>query len=103
MNQHQQLLRLAAEYHEALPPRIRQYLNARGIPDVLVDFLGLWWAGSRITIPIFNRAGEIAFFKFAKDPDDQTPGPKMLTTPGARAELYGWEGGLPHAAALAHL
>jgi DNA primase len=91
MNQHQQLLKVAAEYHEALPPRIRQYLNARGIPDVLADFFALGWDGNRITIPIFSRTGEVAFFKFAKDPDDATPGPKMLTTPGARAELYGWE------------
>lgn len=87
----QQLLTLAAEYHEALPSRIREYLNKRGIPDVLVDFFTLGWDGGRITIPIFNRVGDVAFFKFAKDPDDPTPGPKMLTTPGARAELYGWE------------
>lgn len=91
MNQHQQLLTAAAEYHEALPQRIREYLNARGIPDVLVDFFLLGWNGSRITIPIFNREGERVFFKFAKDPEDQSDSPKMLATLGARAELYGWE------------
>jgi DNA primase len=92
MNNHKQLLARAGDYHEALPPRIRQYLNARGIPDVLVDFFLLGWDESRrITIPIFNRDGEVAFFKLAKDPDDETSGPKMLATPGARSELYGWE------------
>ena len=91
MNNQQQLLTRATEYHEALPPRIRQYLNGRGIPDVLIDFHLLGWDERRITIPIFNRDGEIAFFKLAKDPDDQTASPKMLATPGARAELYGWE------------
>jgi len=91
MNQPQPLLTQAAEYHEALPPRIRQYLNNRGIPDPLIDFHLLGWNGSRITIPIFDREGAVAFFKLAKDPEDRTDGPKMLATPGARAELYGWE------------
>ena len=91
MNQHQQLVSLAAEYHEALPPRIREYLNGRGIPDVLVDFHLLGWNGTRISIPIFDREGRLALFKFAKSPDDTSDSPKMLTTPGARAELYGWE------------
>ena len=91
MNQHQQLLTQAAEYHEALPPRIRDYLHSRGIPDVLIDFHLLGWNGSRITIPIFNREGELVFFKLAKDPEDRSDSPKMLATPGARADLYGWE------------
>lgn len=91
MNQHDQLLTLATEYHEALPPGIRQYLNGRGIPDALVDFYFLGWNGSRITIPIFNRDRQLAFFKLAKDPEDRSDSPKMLATPGARAELYGWE------------
>jgi DNA primase len=91
MNQNEQLLAAAIEYHEALPQRIRDYLDARGIPGVLIDFHLLGWDGTRITIPIFNREGELAFFKLAKDPEDRSGGPKMLATPGARAELYGWE------------
>ena len=87
MNQHPQLLTQAAEYHEALPPRIRDYLHNRGIPDVLIDFHLLGWNGSRITIPIFDREGAVAFFKLVKDPEDRSDGPKMLATPGARAEL----------------
>jgi DNA primase len=91
MDQHEQFLKQAADYHEALPPRTREYLNARGIPDVLIDFHLLGWNGTRISIPIFDREGQLAFFKFAKSPDDQTDSPKMLATPGAKAELYGWE------------
>jgi DNA primase len=91
MNQQQQLLSSAREYHETLPPRIREYLNARGIPDVLMDFHLLGWNGSRITIPIFDRDSELVSFKLAKDPEDASDGPKMLATTGAKAELYGWE------------
>src|SRR5205823_1979434 len=40
---------------------------------------------------IFDREGQLVFFKLAKDPEDQTDSPKMLASPGSRAELYGWE------------
>src|SRR5437016_4061411 len=88
------LAALAANYHKALPGRIRQYLNNRGITDLLIDFHLLGWNGNRITIPIYNREGEIAFFKLAKDPEDQT-GPKMMASPGGYAELYDWGALLP--------
>src|SRR5262245_49835980 len=91
MNQLPPLLTQAAEHHEALPPRVREYLHRRGIPDPLIDFFLLGWNGSRITIPVFDREGAVAFFKLGKDPEDQTDSPKMLATPGAHAELYGWE------------
>lgn len=91
MTQETNLYELAAKYNEALPDRIRAYLNHRGIPDSLIDLYLLGWNGRRITIPIFNQAGELAFFKFAKDPEDKRANPKMLTTRGASVELYGWE------------
>jgi DNA primase len=81
----------ALRYHENLPVRIRQYLNVRGIPDAIIDKHLLGWNGQRITIPITDREGAVAFFKLAKDPMDATGSPKMLCTPGAPAELYGWE------------
>jgi len=86
-----QLLELATLYHDALPRRIRDYLNCRGIPDAVIKLHLLGWNGERITIPIFDREGRLAFFKLAKDPDETRHGPKMLTPPGASAELYGWE------------
>src|SRR5205807_8224443 len=85
-------LPLAQEYHRNLPERLRDYLRQeRGISDAVIDRFLLGWNGSRITIPVFDRQGELAFFKLAKDPNDQTASPKMLATPGARAELYGWD------------
>jgi len=81
----------ALTYHAALPERIRAYLRHRGIANTIIDTHLIGWNGSRITIPISNRAGEVVFFKLAKDPQDKSASPKMLTTLGARAELYGWE------------
>src|SRR5437660_223371 len=87
---------LALEYHRNLPLRIRDYLReARGISEAVIDRFVLGWNGSRITIPIFDRDGGFAFFKLAKDPEDKTDTPKTLATPGAHAELYGWERMLP--------
>jgi Toprim-like len=57
----------------------------------MIDLRLLGWNGSRITIPIFGQSGSFAFFKLAKDPEDKSDSPKMLATPGAHAELYGWE------------
>ena len=85
------LLEAAIEYHNELPAKIREYLNARGIPNLLINFHLLGWNGHRITLPILNKAGGISFFKLARDPDDPKPGPKMMATRGAKAEIYGWD------------
>src|SRR5438552_1936121 len=83
---------LAGQYDQNLPERLRDYLRGeRGIDDAVIDLHLLGWNGSRITIPIFDRGGNLAFFKLAKGPNDQTASPKMLATPGAHAQLYGWE------------
>src|SRR5262245_23919703 len=87
----QQLGECARQYHGRLSDRIREYLNGRGIVDDVIERYLIGWSGWRITIPIYDRTGEVVFFKLAKDPNDQGDGPKMLTTPGASAELYGWE------------
>ncbi len=85
------LTALAAEYHRNLPDRIRAYLHARCIPDEIIELHRLGWNGQRITIPITNRDSVVACFKLAKDPEDQSRAPKMLTSRGGRVELYGWE------------
>jgi len=83
---------LLEEYHRNLPQRIRSYLqNERGISDAVIDRYLLGWNGSRVTIPVFDRRGDFAFFKLARDPEDKTDSPKMLATPGAHAELYDWQ------------
>src|SRR2546426_7434420 len=85
-------LELAHQYHRSLPPPVREYLQqVRGITPAVIDHHLLGWNGGRITIPVFDRDGNFAFFKLAKDPEDKSAGPKMLATPGARADLYGWE------------
>jgi DNA primase len=85
-------LAFAKECHRNLPAHIRDYLRLeRGISDAVIDLRLLGWNGSRITIPVFSRAGTLAFFKLAKDPEDKSKTPKMLAQTGAHAELYGWE------------
>ncbi len=85
------LFHLAAEYHRALPDRIREYLHVRGIPGEVIDRRFLGWNGLRITIPVFNHNGVCAFFRLAKDPDDKNDTPKMLSLRGSQVDLYGWE------------
>jgi hypothetical protein len=41
--------------------------------------------------PDLRSRGRAGLFNLAKDPDDQSPSPKILATPGAHLELYGWE------------
>jgi DNA primase len=85
-------LALAKQHHRNLLPRIRDYLrHQRGISDDVTNLHLLGWNDKRIIIPVFNRAGALAFFKLAKDPEDKSDSPKMLATPGGHAELYGWE------------
>ena len=66
-------------------------MNRRGIPDEIIDTHLLGWNGWRITIPIAGREGDITFFRLARDPDDQSLSPKMLSSSGSKVELYGWE------------
>lgn len=90
-NQNRSLMDLARKFHLDLPERVREYLNSRGIPDEMIDLNLIGWNGWRITIPIFKRDGELAFFKQARDPEDKTDSPKMIAWPKGHLELYGWE------------
>jgi DNA primase len=81
---------LALGWHRDLPEQIKDYFHGRGIPDELIHRHLLGWNGERITIPIPDEHGKIAFFKFMRDPEDPE-GPKMYATPGSHASLYGWE------------
>jgi DNA primase len=81
----------ATQYNRRLPPEVRRYLNERGIPDAVIDRELLGWTGTRISIPVFGREGELLSFRFAKSPTDTTSSPKMLSEVGARPEIYGWK------------
>jgi hypothetical protein len=92
MLNHLLALRDRAElYHRQLPDAMRRYLNERGIPDTFVEKYLLGWNGQSITIPIPNRDGEIAFFKFARSPFSRNRASKMEMPPSASVELYGWD------------
>jgi DNA primase len=81
----------AHRYHGLMPGRIRRYLNGRSIPGPIIERFQLGWNGRRITIPVYDREARLVSFRLARDPDAPGPSPKMLSTPGARVELYGWE------------
>ena len=91
MSKRPSLLDVAIQYHEALPRRLRAYLNNRGIGNEIINSHLLGWNGWRITIPIYNRQGEVTFFKLAKDPEDRRTAHKILTSRNGGVELYGWE------------
>ena len=83
---------LAQKYHQALPERIRAYINQRCIPDEIIDKFKLGWNGSAITIPIYNKQGDFLFFKYRIDPEKDKEVPnRYWYDPGTSAELYGWE------------
>ena len=87
---------IALRYHRRLPSRIRAYLNGRGISDSVIHGYLIGWSGTRITIPIRDKSGRISSFRLARDPNATDDSPKMLSTPGMHAELYGWEVILKH-------
>lgn len=87
----QEFLEFAVQYHQQMPLRIRQYLNGRGISGAVISRYVVGWSGWRITIPIYDRFGDVSFFKLAKDPADPGDSPDMLAAPDGAAELYGWE------------
>lgn len=79
--------------HLALPPNIRQYLNARGVSDAVIDAHKLGWGKfygkNWITIPISDIYGAFRFFKLRQDPN---AGDEKITYPkGVEAQIYGWE------------
>lgn len=82
---------IAERYHRALPAEVRRHLNGRGLPDDVIDRFLLGWNGERITLPIFDRQGDIVTFRYGKGPEDTSDSPKMRSEVGSTAELYGWD------------
>jgi len=84
---------LVENCHITLPNRVREYLNARGINDSLIDEYKLGWGQfygqSWITIPIKNQNGEYYFFKLRQDPQE---GSDKTTYPrGIESQIYDWQ------------
>lgn len=86
---------LVEECCQNLPDRIRQYLNARGITDPIIEeyklgwgkFYGRWW----ITIPIKDIDGNFIFFKLRRNPSIDTKRKKMTYPKGVQAQIYDWQ------------
>ena len=78
---------LVAKYHQALPERIRIYLNKRCLPNQIIDKFKIGWNGSAIAIPIYDKKNEYIFFKYRKDPEDVSDKPKSWYDRGAEASL----------------
>jgi len=79
--------------HQALPANIRQYLNARGISDAVIDAYklgyGKFYRQYWVTIPIKDIYGNYSFFKLRQDP---AYGDKKITYPkGIEAQIYDWQ------------
>lgn len=86
---------LVEECHLALPERIKQYLNGRGITDSTISEKKIGWGqfyGKQwITIPISDENEEFKFFKLRKNPeDDSNPDKYKFYPTGSSASLYGW-------------
>lgn len=88
---------IAERCHQALPDRIKQYLNGRGLTDATIDHYKLGYCKiygkSWITIPIADKSGVFKFMKLRRDPiEDATNPDKYKFWPtGNSAEIYGWE------------
>lgn len=87
---------LVDQFHNAMPERIRKYLNNRGIKDEIIEQnklgYGKFYGNNWITIPILNARREYTFLKLRKDPDNKKSGPKYKVFPsGSKAEIYGQE------------
>jgi len=72
----------------ALPPKIKEWLNVRGITDAVIEANHLDWNGSQIVIPIFNPQGEFLFNKYRRDPLGPEDVPKYTYEKGASAQLF---------------
>lgn len=73
--------------NQSLIPRIKQWLNDRGISDEVIRARGISWDGNKIVIPVLNSESKTVFNKYRRDPLSEI-GPKYLYDPGARSTLY---------------
>ncbi len=89
---------LVERCHQALPDRIRAYLNARGVTNDLIDQFKIGWGNfygeDWITIPIPKKdnPAEYAMLKLRRDPESKNEKvPKMKVWPmGATHEIFDW-------------
>lgn len=74
--------------NKQLPTRIKDWLNARGITDGILQSFDIHWNGSQIVIPVHDKDGKVLFNKYRRDPESKD-GPKYKYEKGATSVLYG--------------
>ena len=72
----------------ALPIKIKEWLNARGITDNVLISNGIDWNGSSIVIPIKDPNGNFLFNKYRRDPFGPEEGPKYRYDTGGTSQLF---------------
>lgn len=73
----------------SITPKIKEWLNARGISDAIISQAALSMLGGFIRIPIFNSEGNFLFHKFRRNPfDSDETTPKYTYEKGATVQLY---------------
>lgn len=70
-----------------MPPKIKNWLLARGISETVIDENNLKFEKDLLIIPIYDEKGSFLFNKYRRSPFVET-GPKYTYAPGAAARLY---------------
>lgn len=70
-----------------IPQRIRDYLNLRGITDLVISKYNISWNGINIVIPVYNEGDKWIFNKYRRDPESEL-GPKYKYDPGTSTSLF---------------
>jgi DNA primase len=88
-----ELSNLVSQCHDRLPDRVRQYLNARGITNALIERhrigFGKFYRSEWITLPLKDTEGKYAYLKLRRDPSKES-GPKYCCSSAkVEALLFG--------------
>ncbi len=87
------LLPLIGEYHQALSPEVRQYLNARGIADAIIDKRkigqGKFVVKEWITVPIDDANGETVQVVLRRVPNAPETQLRYMNPKESKAALFG--------------
>lgn len=80
----------ALAYHRRLPEPLWYLLSEMGIVDGLVHAHLLGYDGEHVTVPIWNRSRDLAYFEYWEEADEglrRSPYANSKST----VELFGWE------------
>lgn len=83
-------LQQALAYHRRLPEHLWYSLSEQGIVDALIHAHLLGYDGEHVTLPVWDRGRNLAFFEYWEETDEgfrRSP----YANPSHKVELYGWE------------